>query len=80
MSFQRHDADICIGRDLDEAVELALTVGPAGEIIRLAEEEGERLLPEVRDAIRNHFSNMSREDGSVWAGSSAWFVTAYNPA
>ena len=56
-----------------------LAIGPAGEIIRLAEEEGERLTPQVRDSIRDKFSKTVRDDGSVWAASSSWFVTAYNP-
>lgn len=79
VSFERFDADMCIGQNLDEAVEFGLSIGPAGEIIRLAEEEGERLLPKVRDSIRDHFSKSVKHDGTVWAGSSSWFVTAYNP-
>ncbi|HKA64106.1 MAG TPA: hypothetical protein VKD00_00115 [Methyloceanibacter sp.] len=42
IAFARCDTDICIGRTLDEAVEFALALGPAGEIIRLAGEAGER--------------------------------------
>ncbi|HTU59813.1 MAG TPA: methyltransferase domain-containing protein, partial [Polyangiales bacterium] len=36
IQFERHDIDICIGRDLEEAIEFAMALGPAGEIIRLA--------------------------------------------
>ncbi len=79
ISFERFDTDMCIGRDIEEAIEFALAIGPAGEIIRLAEEEGERLTPEVIKSLRNAFGKTVREDGSVWASSSAWFVTAYNP-
>ncbi len=43
IAFARYDTDICIGRNLDEAVEFALALGPAGEIIRLAGEAGELL-------------------------------------
>jgi hypothetical protein len=79
VGFERFDTEMCIGRDIDEAVEFALNIGPAGEIIRLAEEEGERLTPQVRKSLHEHFAKLAREDGSVWAGSSAWFITAYNP-
>ena len=79
VGFERYDTDMCIGRDIDEAVEFALNIGPAGEIIRLAEEEGERLTPQVRESLVKKFTQTARDDGSVWAGSSAWFVTAYNP-
>jgi hypothetical protein len=79
IGFERFDADICIGRDLDEAVEFAMALGPAGEIIRLAEAEGERLKPQVVAALREALGRYARPDG-VWAPSSTWFITARNPA
>lgn len=78
IQFERFDSEICIGRDVDEAVEFALEIGPAGEIIRLAGEEGERLRPEVRSRLAQVIERYLRDDGSIWAPSSAWFVTAYN--
>lgn len=78
ITFERFDADICIGRDLDEAIEFAMALGPAGEIIRLAAEEGERRRPRVMAALRDTLSRYARKDG-VWAPSSTWFVTARNP-
>ena len=53
IAFERFDTDICIGRDLEEAVEFAIALGPAGEIIRLAGAEGERLKPKVVAALRD---------------------------
>ncbi|MHA1547256.1 MAG: class I SAM-dependent methyltransferase [Alphaproteobacteria bacterium] len=79
VSFERFDCDISIGRDLDEAIQFAIAYGPAGEIIRLAQEEGQRLLPEVKSALRQVLARYVRSDGSVWAPSSAWIITAYNP-
>ncbi len=78
IAFERFDADICIGRDLAEAIEFAMALGPAGEIIRLAGEEGEKRKPEVVAALRETLSRYARNDG-VWAPSSTWFVTARNP-
>ena len=80
VQFERFDSDICIGRNLDEAIQFALEIGPAGEIIRLAEDEGERLKPKVIEALQDVIGKRQRADGSVWAPSSAWFVSAYNPA
>ena len=74
ITFERFDTDICIGRDLDEAIEFAMALGPAGEIIRLAGGEGERLRPQVVVALRDTLSKYVREDG-VWAPSSSWFIT-----
>jgi hypothetical protein len=76
--FERLDTDICIGRDLDEAVEFAMALGPAGEIIRLAEAEGERRKPEVVAALREVLAPYVRPDG-VWCPSSTWLITARNP-
>jgi ubiquinone/menaquinone biosynthesis C-methylase UbiE len=78
IGFERYDADICIGRDLDEAVEFAMALGPAGEIIRLAGADGERLKPKVVEALRAALARYERKDG-VWAPSSTWFITAQKP-
>ncbi|HEU4515849.1 MAG TPA: class I SAM-dependent methyltransferase [Steroidobacteraceae bacterium] len=78
IAFERFDTDICIGRDEDEAVDFAMALGPAGEIIRLAGEEGERLRPRVIEALRDAVARYARRDG-VWAPSSTWFITAANP-
>jgi ubiquinone/menaquinone biosynthesis C-methylase UbiE len=78
IAFERYDADICIGRDLDDAIDFAMALGPAGEIIRLAGDEGERREPEVDRALREVLSRRLRDDG-VWAPSSTWIITARNP-
>ena len=76
--FERFDTDICIGRDLAEAIEFAMALGPAGEIIRLAGDEGVRLRPQVVEALTETLGGYVRDDG-VWAPSSTWFVSARNP-
>lgn len=78
VTFERFDTDICIGRDLDEAIEFAMALGPAGEVIRLAGEEGARRKDEVVDALRESLGKYARPDG-IWAPSSTWFVSARNP-
>jgi ubiquinone/menaquinone biosynthesis C-methylase UbiE len=78
VAFERFDTDICIGRDLDDAIEFAMALGPAGEIIRLAGAEGERLRPTVAAALRQTLARYARGDG-VWAPSSTWFITARRP-
>jgi ubiquinone/menaquinone biosynthesis C-methylase UbiE len=78
IAFERVDADICIGKDMGEAIEFAMALGPAGEIIRLAGEEGEKRKEEVVAALRETLSRYSRNDG-VWAPSSTWIVTARSP-
>ncbi len=78
ISFERFDTDICIGRNLDDAIEFAMALGPAGEIIRLAGDEGVRLKPQVAAALRETLAPYVRNE-AVWAPSSTWFVSARNP-
>ncbi|MEO7547618.1 MAG: class I SAM-dependent methyltransferase [Ramlibacter sp.] len=77
--FERHDCNICIGRDMDDAIAFAMALGPAGEIIRLAGEEGARRKPLVVAALREALSPFARSDG-IWAPSSTWLIAAGNPA
>lgn len=78
ITFERFDCDICIGRDMEDAIEFAMALGPAGEIIRLAGDEGERRKPRVVAALEETLAPFVRSDG-VWAPSSTWFVGATNP-
>jgi ubiquinone/menaquinone biosynthesis C-methylase UbiE len=78
INFERFDTDICIGRNLDDAIDFAMALGPAGEIMRLAGAEGERLKPQVAAALRATLAKYLRTNG-VWAPSSTWFISARNP-
>jgi ubiquinone/menaquinone biosynthesis C-methylase UbiE len=78
IAFERYDCDICIGRDLDDAIAFAMALGPAGEVIRLAGEEGEKRKPQVIAALKEALAPFVRANG-VWAPSSTWFITAKNP-
>ena len=78
IAFERFDADICIGRDVTEAIEFAMALGPAGEVMRLAGDEGVKRKPEVAVALQQTLARYARDDG-VWAPSSTWFVSARNP-
>jgi len=75
VTFERYDTAICIGRSLDEAIDFALTIGPAGEIMRLGGDEAERRRPEVVSALRDTLGAYARE-GGVYTPSSSWIITA----
>jgi ubiquinone/menaquinone biosynthesis C-methylase UbiE len=75
VAFLRSDAPVRIGRDLDEAIAFAMALGPAGEILRLAGEEGEKRRPAVTTALCEALAGYFGQDGVVM-GSSAWIVTA----
>jgi len=76
--FERIDADVMVGRDLDEAIAFQLAVGPAGELYREAGREAERLHDTLVAALRDELSGFIRPEG-VMIKSSSWMVTAQNP-
>jgi len=75
VSFERNDASVCIGRDVDQAIEFAMSLGPAGEVMRLAGEEGEKQRPAVMAALRAALAPYVQPEGVVMP-SSTWIVTA----
>lgn len=77
-TFERFDGEIYIGKDLDAAVGFALTLGPAGEVMRLAGEEAVKKRPEIVAAVREVLAPLVRPNG-VYAMSSSWIVTARAP-
>jgi ubiquinone/menaquinone biosynthesis C-methylase UbiE len=77
--FERIDADICVGRTVEEAVEYQILVGPSGEIVREAGEEGQRRLPEIRSALSKLMQANLRE-GGVFLPSSTWAIVARKAA
>lgn len=73
--FERIDVDICVGTTREEAIDYQILVGPSGEIVREAGEQGKRFLPEIRARLDELFRDYERADG-VYMPSSTWFVVA----
>jgi SAM-dependent methyltransferase len=80
ISLRRCDLPIKGGNSLDEALEIVMSIGPAGEILRLLGDRAEPFMPKVDAALREAFSEFQREDGSIWGMASTWIVTATAPA
>jgi SAM-dependent methyltransferase len=78
ISLRRCDIPIRIGADLDEAVEFAMALGPAGEVLRLAGAEAERIRPEIAAALREALAEFQGPEGIV-APASTWIVSATAP-
>ena len=77
-TFARFDAPMCIGASLDEALDFARDIGPAGEALRLARQKAGALQGEIERALRRALEPFLRTDG-VWAVSSTWLMTARVP-
>jgi SAM-dependent methyltransferase len=78
-TFRRCDLSILLGKNVEEALEIALALGPAAEIVRLWGNRMAHRHDEVRAALREVVSGFARGDGSVHAMASTWIVSATNP-
>jgi ubiquinone/menaquinone biosynthesis C-methylase UbiE len=75
IALHRCDLPIAIGKDLEEALELVMALGPAGEILRLAGERAAHLHGQVQEALREGLAEFS-DGGELCAPASTWIVTA----
>ncbi len=78
VTLRRCDLPILVGEDVEEAIELTMSLGPAGEILRLAGERAAHLHGEVHAALRAGLAEFAGPDG-VRAPASTWIVTAVVP-
>ncbi len=67
------DIPILIGRDLDEAIDFVMALGPAGEILRLAGDRADHLHGDVEVALREGLAEFAVE-GGLLAPASTWIV------
>jgi SAM-dependent methyltransferase len=73
--LQRCELPITIGRDMEEAIDMVMAIGPAGEILRLAGDRAAHLHEDVRSALRAGFAEFEH-DGEIRAPASTWIVSA----
>jgi trans-aconitate methyltransferase len=78
VALRRCDKPIMIGANVDDAMELVMALGPAGEILRLAGDRAKDRHDEVREALRAGLGEYVTPDG-LWARASTWVVTATAP-
>jgi ubiquinone/menaquinone biosynthesis C-methylase UbiE len=77
--FHRIDAKVQVGRDIEDAVEFQLAIGPAGETFREAGAMGETRRPEIVAALSEMFEGVMRREGGLWMDSSSSLITARAP-
>lgn len=75
VALHRHDEPITIGADVDEAIEMLMALGPAGEILRLQGDRATHLHGKVHEALRAGLSDMVTPEG-VRGMASTWIVKA----
>jgi SAM-dependent methyltransferase len=76
VTLRRCDIPILVGNDVEEAIDLVTSLGPAGEILRLQGERAAHLHDDVKAALREGLAEFAGEDGKVVAPASTWIVSA----
>ena len=76
--FEQVDAQVFVGKDLDDAMGFQLAIGPAGEVYREAGELAEERHAEIAEALKAELARYQRPEG-IMMDSSSWKVTAKNP-
>jgi ubiquinone/menaquinone biosynthesis C-methylase UbiE len=79
VAFERVDGPVMVGHDVHQALDLQMTIGPAGEIVREAGALAEKRRDEIEAALRDELAGHTGDDGRVWMQSSSWTITARNP-
>ena len=78
IQFEQVDAQVFVGKDLDDAVGFQLAIAPAGEVYREAGKLAEERHDEIATALRAQLAKYKGPNG-VMMDSSSWKVTARNP-
>ena len=78
-AFTRVDGPVLVGRDVEQAIEFQLALGPAGEVVREAGALAVAREQEIDDALRTELARYRQPDGSIVLPSSSWTIVARNP-
>jgi SAM-dependent methyltransferase len=79
VTLTRSDIPILIGRDVDEAIDMVMAIGPAGEMVRLWGDRVADRHGEIRQALHDQLSRLQTGNG-VEGMASTWIVSAVSPA
>lgn len=78
IGLRRSDLPMRMGAELDGAVDLVMSIGPAGEVLRLWGDRAEEIRPRIAADIREVLARFETDDG-VLAPSSTWIISALAP-
>jgi ubiquinone/menaquinone biosynthesis C-methylase UbiE len=79
IELHSRDFDYYMGRDMEEALDSLMAIGPGAELIRLNGEHGESRREEIAEALRDHYTAWQRHDGSIVGRGAVWIAAATNP-
>ena len=79
IEFRRVDAPVLIGKDVADAIDFQLTIGPAGEVFREAGAEAESKRDQIEAALAETINAQKMSADGIVMESSSWVISATNP-
>lgn len=79
VEFQRVDAQVLVGKDVQDAIDFQLALGPAGEVYREAGEEAESKRAKIEAALTEAINAQRLSTEGIVMDSSSWVISAINP-
>ncbi|MCC5980039.1 MAG: class I SAM-dependent methyltransferase [Salinarimonas sp.] len=79
ITFERVDAPVLIGHNVQDAVDFQLAIGPAGEVFREAGEMAEQRRGEIEAALADAIRQQTKAEDGIIMSSSSWVISARNP-
>ena len=80
IEFRRVDAEVVIGKDVEDAIAFQIALGPAGEVYREAGEEAEAKKSEIEAALADALSQQKVTGQGIMMPSSSWVISGVNPS
>jgi ubiquinone/menaquinone biosynthesis C-methylase UbiE len=79
IEFRRVDAQVLVGRDVTDAIDFQLAIGPAGEVFREAGAAAEAKRDQIQAALADAIHRQKIAADGIVMESSSWVVSAINP-
>jgi ubiquinone/menaquinone biosynthesis C-methylase UbiE len=79
IEFRRVDAPVLVGRDIQDAIDFQLAIGPAGEVFREAGAEAEEKRRVIEAALAKAIKRQTLAADGIVMDSSSWVISATNP-
>jgi ubiquinone/menaquinone biosynthesis C-methylase UbiE len=79
IELRRVDAPVLVGKNVKDAIDFQLAIGPAGEVFREAGIEAELKRPEIEAALAEAISRQRTAADGIVMDSSSWVISAINP-
>jgi ubiquinone/menaquinone biosynthesis C-methylase UbiE len=80
IEFKRVDAKVLIGKDVQDAIDFQLALGPAGEIYREAGAQAEAKRAAIEKALAKAIGAQAQTEDGIVMDSSSWVISGINPA